>query len=145
MLDRQALERRLPSNAKLIIADIARTVPKFFQALSTPVGFVSIDVDYYWSTVETLRIFDGPADLYLPMVPMYLDDAVRVDRPRCCVSNYYFSPDLPEGHEHFHIPRLYCADGTKVRRVVAAVDSHARAAVRKLIRLGLGKQDIYAK
>jgi hypothetical protein len=74
MQNRDALEQRLPPNARLLIGDVAQTVPEYLQSLSTPVGFVSIDVDYYWSTVEALRIFDGSPELYLPMVPMYLDD-----------------------------------------------------------------------
>ena len=33
-----------------------------------------IDVDYYSSTVDALKIFDGPPDLYLPITIVYLDD-----------------------------------------------------------------------
>jgi hypothetical protein len=71
-----ALEAKLPSNAKLIIGDIANTVPGFLSnGLSAPLGYVSLDVDYYWSSVEALRIFDGSPDLYLPIVNLYLDDS----------------------------------------------------------------------
>lgn len=74
MQDRSALEARLPLNARLVVGDVTETVPIFLQSLSSPVGIVSIDVDYYWSTVEALRILGGGPEQYLPMVLMYFDD-----------------------------------------------------------------------
>lgn len=74
MQDRQALERRLPPNAKLVIGDIAQTVPDSLRHLAAPIGFISIDVDYYSSSVEALRILDGAPEQYLPTVVIYLDD-----------------------------------------------------------------------
>ena len=41
---------------------------------SSPVGFVVIDVDYYWSAKECLDVFLGAADHYLPWTLVYLDD-----------------------------------------------------------------------
>ena len=71
-----ALEAKLPPNAKLILGDIAATVPRFLaDGFFAPLGYVSLDVDYYWSSVEALRIFDGAPDLYLPIVNLYLDDS----------------------------------------------------------------------
>jgi Rps23 Pro-64 3,4-dihydroxylase Tpa1-like proline 4-hydroxylase len=70
---------------------------------------------------------------------------VRVDRPRCCVSNYYFSPLPVEGYEHFHITAFSARPEQKVRRLVAAVDTAARTGVRAVVRLGLGKKDIFVK
>lgn len=70
------LRANLPSNAQLILGDMASTVPAFLSArpADSPIGFVSLDVDYYWSSVEALKCFAGPAELYLPRVTMYLDD-----------------------------------------------------------------------
>jgi hypothetical protein len=74
-MDFEALRSRLPSNAKLVLGDIAVTVPQFLkEQLTAPLGYVALDVDYYWSAVEALRIFSGPAELYLPLVNLYLDD-----------------------------------------------------------------------
>jgi hypothetical protein len=71
-----ALEAKLPHAAKLILGDIASTVPRFLSTGTfAPLGYVSLDVDYYWSSVEALRIFSGPPDLYLPIVNLYLDDS----------------------------------------------------------------------
>lgn len=70
------LRALLPEEASLIIGNLGETAPEFLSKLSDdkPVGFVSIDVDYYWSTVEALRVLEGPASCYLPTVTIYLDD-----------------------------------------------------------------------
>jgi hypothetical protein len=72
MQDPAALRALLPENAKLILGPIAETVTTFLPR--APIGFVSIDVDYYYSTVEALQILDGQPEMYLPWVIMYLDD-----------------------------------------------------------------------
>jgi hypothetical protein len=72
MQDPSALRASLPSNATLILGSISETVASFRPA--SPIGFVSLDVDYYFSAVEALQIFSGPPELYLPWVIMYLDD-----------------------------------------------------------------------
>ena len=76
LIDRSALMRALPHNAKLILGDIQETLPPFIAGLSasSPVGFVVIDVDYYWSAKECLNVFLGEADNYLPWTLVYLDD-----------------------------------------------------------------------
>jgi hypothetical protein len=76
LIDRSALMRALPHNAKLILGDIQETLPPFLAGLSasSPLGFVVIDVDYYWSAKECLNVFLGAADNYLPWTLVYLDD-----------------------------------------------------------------------
>jgi hypothetical protein len=54
------------------LGPIAETVTTFLPR--APIGFVSIDVDYYYSTIEALQILDGQPEMYLPWVIMYLDD-----------------------------------------------------------------------
>lgn len=68
---------------------------------------------------------------------------VRVDRPRCCVSNYFFSPDPPEGFPHFHITAFSARPEQPVRRVIATVDAALRSAVRRVARKGVAGDDIY--
>ena len=74
--DTDALARKLPPNARLCVGDVSRTVPDFVETITrdAPLGFVAIDVDYYWSTRECLTIFCGPPTCYLPITPVYLDD-----------------------------------------------------------------------
>jgi hypothetical protein len=76
LIDRSALMQALPHNAKLILGDIQDTLPPFMAGLSasSPVGFVVIDVDYYWSAKECLNVFLGEPDNYLPWTLVYLDD-----------------------------------------------------------------------
>ncbi len=75
-MDQAALQARLPANCKLILGAIAQTVPAFLKTLdaSAPIGFASIDVDYYSSAVGALEIFAGSPDKYMPLVPLYFDD-----------------------------------------------------------------------
>jgi hypothetical protein len=76
-MDRASLESRLPANARLICGDVAGTVPEFLQSLreSPPIGFVSLDLDYYSSSRDALALFDDPDPTkYLPRVGLYLDD-----------------------------------------------------------------------
>jgi hypothetical protein len=78
MSDRRALLEALPPFAELVIGDIKDTVPPFLERLSpdAPLAFVSLDVDYYSSSVLALPIFSGEPEKYLPMPLLYLDDIV---------------------------------------------------------------------
>jgi hypothetical protein len=75
-MQEEALRAALPEGTFLHIGPLGDTVPAFLEGLnaSAPLGFVSIDVDYYSSTVEALEALAGPADKYLPWLPVYLDD-----------------------------------------------------------------------
>jgi hypothetical protein len=75
-MNQEGLRRLLPENAELLLGEFEETIPAFLKRLpdSSPIGFVSIDVDYYWSTREALRIFAGPPEKYLPTTNLYLDD-----------------------------------------------------------------------
>ena len=75
-MDVAKLRASLPDFAQLIIGDVQETVPQFMNALSpeAPLGFVAVDVDYYSSARDSLRILTGAATSYLPLVPVYLDD-----------------------------------------------------------------------
>jgi hypothetical protein len=75
-MNQEALRRLLPENAELLIGSLQETIPAFLERVpdQSPIGFVAIDVDYYWSTKEALAIFEGPASKYLPTTTVYLDD-----------------------------------------------------------------------
>lgn len=75
-MDAERLKRALPPFARLIIGDIADTVPEFLTGLgpSAPIGFVAIDVDYYSSAKSCLAIFADAPEKYLPRAIVYLDD-----------------------------------------------------------------------
>jgi len=62
---------------------------------------------------------------------------------RRCVSNYYFSPHSPNGYETTHVTFFKARPEQKMRRIVTAVDSNLRTALRKVVKQGLGKKDLY--
>ncbi len=68
---------------------------------------------------------------------------VKVEQPRCCVSNYYFSPHSPNGYETFHVTYFQARPEQTFRRLVTRVDSGLRSAVRKVVKDGFAKRDVY--
>ena len=76
--DLEAVRRSLPANGRLILGDVKETAPAFIEELSAdaPLGFMSVDVDYYSSARECLKVLNGPPEKYLPTVSVYLDDIV---------------------------------------------------------------------
>jgi hypothetical protein len=72
-MDVDALQRRLRS-ASLVLGLIGETLPEFLEAEPPPVAFVSVDVDFYTSTVQLLRLFEAHASRLLPRVYCYFDD-----------------------------------------------------------------------
>ena len=73
----QELKNSLPDFCELIIGDIADTLGPAMAKVTAeaPVGFVSIDVDQYHSTVSCLKVFDAHPDLLLPVIPVWVDDS----------------------------------------------------------------------
>ena len=75
-MDRDRLTAALPPNARLILGDLATTIDEFASTLdaSAPLGFATLDVDFYSSSKPALRLFEGPAPGYFPYVTLYVDD-----------------------------------------------------------------------
>jgi hypothetical protein len=70
--------------AKLILGDVRDTVKGFLRD-APPIGFISIDVDYYSSTLDALQVLAGDPEHYLPWVIIYADDADSYRHsPHCC-------------------------------------------------------------
>ena len=76
MPDPDILRSKLPEFARLIVGDVEDTIPTYLATKSADkkLGFVSIDVDYYSSTVSAFPLFEMPPEHYLPAMPVYLDD-----------------------------------------------------------------------
>ncbi len=75
-MDVEKLKENLPENVHLILGNVSDTINDFFSKLNAdePIGFVSIDVDYYYSTVDALKIFTSKPKFYLPIVVSFFDD-----------------------------------------------------------------------
>lgn len=67
------------SRASLVIGDINKTLPELVSRIHAPVGFCSLDMDYYTSTCAALRLFESPAPIWLPRVMLYADDIFGFD------------------------------------------------------------------
>ncbi|WP_407557629.1 hypothetical protein [Winogradskyella sp. 4-2091] len=75
-MNRDLLEERIKGKAQLFLGPIKETLKEFLTSTSskTPIGFVSIDVDYYSSTMEVLELFKEDPNLFLPLTYIYFDD-----------------------------------------------------------------------
>ena len=75
-MDFERLRKALPSDVELVLGELKETLPGWLKQNEgrQPIGYVSVDVDYYSSTVDALKILEGSAASYLPFVVMYFDD-----------------------------------------------------------------------
>ena len=83
MPDMAEFQRSLPDHARVIVGDVADTIPAFVKTLTpeAPLGYAVIDVDYYSSARDTMRVLQGPPDCYLPATLVYFDDIGAVVFP----------------------------------------------------------------
>jgi hypothetical protein len=84
VVDKAELLARLPANAEIIFGDIKSSLRTFENKLTAPVGVIAVDVDYYWSTKESLDVLLFASKKYLPMVYMYFDDVQDIDDNEFC-------------------------------------------------------------
>lgn len=67
---------------------------------------------------------------------------VKTDNPRCCVSNYYFSSESPDGDSYFHVTSFSGRPEQPFRRAFGALDNVLRNIVSKTIKIGRGRKKI---
>jgi hypothetical protein len=118
-MDEDSLRKKLKS-ASLIIGDVANTVSSFLETgPSAPIGFISFDLDYYSSTGQALRIFDGQQSKFLPRVFCYFDDIIGDDKQLHCE---YVGELLAirEFNENRECQRLCKINGLEVKRPFAS-------------------------
>ena len=72
-MDVDKLKKRL-KRAELHLGLVSDTAIEFIDATPPPVGFVAIDLDYYSSTMDALKVFEAGPKLLLPRVHCYFDD-----------------------------------------------------------------------
>jgi hypothetical protein len=71
------VRRSLPSNGTLVIGEIGDTLPSWLSSFKGVIGFAAIDVDYYSSTMECLRMFEANPECLLPCTPVCFDDVLK--------------------------------------------------------------------
>lgn len=68
------------TSSKLIFGNVAETVPSFIQLYDpAPIGALLMDLDYYSSTKEALRLFDLHRTRVIPRAFTYFDDVTGDD------------------------------------------------------------------
>lgn len=75
--DHEAIRAKLTPNATLISGNIKDTISAFCQeklSEDAPIGFVSVDVDLYSSTLSVFELFGSSPQNYLPATILYFDD-----------------------------------------------------------------------
>ena len=80
------VEKLSSTNTHLILGPISETMSEFLckDFSGSPIGFISIDVDYYFSTVEALQVLKSNATNMLPRVLVYLDDVEFLNHNSWC-------------------------------------------------------------
>jgi hypothetical protein len=75
-MDVELLQSKL-NRAELILGDVEDTVEDFISEYNpAPIGAIAIDLDYYSSTRDALKILEVQDDHILPRVPIYFDDVL---------------------------------------------------------------------
>lgn len=64
---------------------------------------------------------------------------VKVNQPRCCVSNYYFSEISPDRSEYFHVTTFTGRPDEKGKQVLGIVDNTLRNIVSRTLGTGRGR------
>ena len=64
---------------------------------------------------------------------------VKVDSPRCCLSNYFFSKTSPDDSKYFHVASFTGRPGENLKRTVGILDNSLRNAVSESLGIGRGK------
>jgi hypothetical protein len=72
-MDVEKLQARL-GRAQLFLGPVRETVHEFLGQAHPPVGFISNDLDYYSSTVESFALLEAGSDRLIPRVHCYFDD-----------------------------------------------------------------------
>jgi hypothetical protein len=72
-MDPDLLRRHL-KRAELVLGPVQETVPEHIKRSPAPLGFVSVDLDYYSSTIQAFRLFEADYERLLPRVHCYFDD-----------------------------------------------------------------------
>jgi hypothetical protein len=68
------LIEKIGNNATFVLGDVQQTVPEFCKQFKGTVAYISLDLDYYSSTVASFPLFNLPAENLLPAVCMHVDD-----------------------------------------------------------------------
>jgi hypothetical protein len=64
---------------------------------------------------------------------------VIADRPRCCVSSYYFSQISPDATSYYHVTSFMGRPEERFRQVLGIIDNGLRNLISKTLKITTGK------
>jgi Rps23 Pro-64 3,4-dihydroxylase Tpa1-like proline 4-hydroxylase len=65
---------------------------------------------------------------------------VVAEKPRCCISNYYFSAISPDENNYYHVTSFSGRPGQRVKKALAVVDNALRNVISKSLKITTGKR-----
>ena len=122
-MDFEKLQKALDSNTSLIIGPIKETIKRFIERdfEDSPIAFISIDVDFYSSTVQSLKVLEMSPNQYLPRVTIYLDDLQDDSHNSWCGESAAIH-EFTENHEFRKIERHTFLRGYRVFKNARWID-----------------------
>lgn len=79
------LSEKLDGQTRLILGPIVESINNLNIDFSdAPIAFISLDVDYFSSSVDALKLLEYGASNYLPRVIIYLDDVEELSHNSFC-------------------------------------------------------------
>lgn len=122
-MDFEKLQKALDSNTSLIIGPIQETIKKFIERdfEDSPIAFISIDVDFYSSTVQSLKVLEMSPNQYLPRVTIYLDDLQDDSHNSWCGESAAIN-EFTESHEFRKIERHTFLRGYRIFKNARWID-----------------------
>ena len=131
-MDVDKLKKRL-KHARLILGLVEETVPQFLLSNPAPIGFMSIDVDYYTSTVEAFKALESDQKLLMPRIHCYLDDIIgftfsEFTGERLAIAEFNESHEMRKispifGLKHF-LPKPFADQAWRDQMYIAHIFDH---------------------
>jgi hypothetical protein len=104
-MDSDALQKCL-NKAQLILGLVQDTVPRFIESNPAPVAFISIDLDFYSSTMHAFKLLEAHQRFLLPRVHCYFDDIMALTCGDCVGERLAIS-EFNVSHDVRKISRIY--------------------------------------
>lgn len=140
-MNRELLEEKINGKATLIFGEIKESLKNLKTLVSpdAPIGFVSVDVDYYSSTKDVFELFGWEANYFLPLTYTYFDDVYMPNHNSKCGEllaieefNKEHSQRVIEYHRFFLNQRIFKnAIWTKQLYYFHVLDHNIRANTKK--------------
>lgn len=123
-MDQDALKRKL-ERSKLVLGNVRDTVPSFVEYHKpAKIGAVFMDLDFWSSTRDALKIFQEPAEALLPRIFCYCDDVLSAEGGGILCDDVGQLRAMRDYNENSEMRKMHPIAGlTQTRRVKAPWNS----------------------